>query len=355
MFKKLFNRNVIIDDLSSNKAFSIGTYIILAFVALVMTVLNIITDKGYLTYATGIFSVCCLFNLALTLIGSVAVKIARLLFAVEVLIMFTFFLVSGNPDGFSAIWICMLPSLGMLLFNRVKGTIMCIAMFFILVFFLWIPFGQQFLMYNYTETFKMRFPVLFLAFHMLAFLLETLRINANNKMRSMQEHYRQLSMQDQLTKLFNRQGMYTTLEKSESFNNAEKITVAMFDIDDFKAVNDKYGHKIGDVVLRRFADILKKNLKSLVCRWGGEEFVVIFPNDDIVFDDFENVRNIIKNSEFNIKDIRFNVTSSIGISSAHNFNVKDIDVLITQADAALYSAKNSGKNKIELYENLYKK
>lgn len=342
-FLKSFNTEIT-DDITSKKAFSIGTYSVLCFVALIMTILNVLTSKGWLTACTGVFSMLCAVNIILSVFNDKLSSIAKTLFAVEVILMFTFFLISGNPDGFSAIWICMLPSLGMFFFGRTKGTAICVAMFAVLVFCLWSPQGQSILMYNYSETFKMRFPVLFVAFHLLAFLLETLRMNAYKQMKHLQEYYHDLSVRDQLTGMFNRQGMCFTVESDDEYKNAERLGAAIFDIDYFKQVNDTYGHNMGDAVLKEFAEVIKTNLDAVVCRWGGEEFVAIFANSAVTPVDLDRVRRIISERKFSTEKGDFSITVSAGICEADNFDIKDIDRLINNADSALYTAKGSGRN-----------
>lgn len=342
----------ILNDVSDSKAFSIGTYTVLAVVTLAMTILNIKTDKGFLTICTGAFAALCAVNILLAVIGRFAATIAKTLFSIETLCMFTFFLISGNPDGFSAIWICMLPSLGLYFFGRFRGTILCAAMFFIMAFLLWTPYGQPLLMYPYTDTFKMRFPILFIAFHMLAYLLEAMRAYAYDEMRRMQGYYQDLSRRDQLTGMLNRQGMYTALENDEKYRNASLIGVAIFDVDHFKDVNDQYGHNTGDTVLKEFSSLVKTKLDSLVCRWGGEEFVVIYCNRDVSAEMFEQVREEIARHTFSSGNQTFHITASIGVCEESEFDIKNIDVLIGKADEALYKAKSSGRNRLVYYHQI---
>ncbi len=346
-------KNRIMSDISSDKTFCIGTYSVIGVVALFMTVLNVITKKGFLTECTGIFAVLCVINVILTLVGGKpGGAIAKGMFALEILCMFTFFLVSGNPDGFSAIWICMLPSLGMYFFNRYRGTAMCIAMLAILIFLLWTPVGQNHLMYPYTDTFKMRFPVLFIAFHMLAFLLETLRVSAYKEMRRLQEYYHELSMRDPLTGVYNRQGMYSVLEHDARYKSASLASVVMLDVDFFKLVNDQYGHLIGDMVLKKMASVLSEISDSLVCRWGGEEFVVVLPNERMQSDMLEKMRTMIKAQQFKCEEKSFNVTASFGACVEENFSIENIDAVIQKADEALYIAKSNGRDRIVYYDAL---
>ena len=337
------------DDKKTRKVFSVGTYAVLCIVSLVMTIMNIYTNKGFLTICTGAFSALCALNLIFTLINDVLAVIGRVFFAIEVTAMFTFFLVSGIPEGFSAIWICMLPSLGMLFFNKYVCSALCTAMFAILAFLLWSPSGNEYLMYEYTDTFKMRFPVLFVAFFFVAFLLETLRSNAYKERDKLREYYHDLSMRDQLTGMFNRQGMYSMIENGDIFANASNVGVAMFDIDFFKKVNDTYGHRMGDEVLQQFAEFLRETLNAVSCRWGGEEFVAVFLKDSVESKDIEQLKEKMQNHKFSTGTKLFSVTVSCGIANTDKFKPEKLDELIEMADNALYKAKNAGRNKIVYY------
>ena len=350
--RKLFRLNLdLINDINQNKLFLIGTYTVLGFVSTVMTILNILTDKGYLTICTGVFALLCVVNIVLSLCGPRCRSAAKVLFAVEIMCMFTFFLVSGNPEGFSAIWICMLPSLGMFFFDRYKGSLLCVVMFVIMVFLLWTPFGQTFLMYPYTASFKMRFPVLFVAFHVFALFLETQRDNTYKEMRRMQNYYHELSLRDALTKVYNRQGLYSVLEVAPIYNNAGRLGAAMIDIDDFKKVNDTYGHDLGDEVLKAISEIMVSNLHSIVCRWGGEEFVSVFADDSVTVENLNQIRTLIQSKEFTAEGKTFHISVSIGVCSSDDAEVRKIDNLISKADIALYHAKNNGKNQVIEYNN----
>ena len=349
MLRRFFEENEAEHDINGSRIFTIGTYILLFVVSAGMTVLNIFTDKGFLTVSTGIFSLLCIVNIVLSLFGKTKYMLARILFGTEVVIMFTFFLVSGNPDGFSAIWIAMLPLVSMYFFGRFKGSVFCISMLIILVFFLWIPYGNTLLLYPYTDTFKMRFPVLFIAFYFVSYFLESRRANAYLQMHNLQEYYHDLSIRDQLTGTFNRQGMYSFLKNDVKYHSAKEICVAMFDIDDFKKVNDLYGHESGDAVLKKFSQVLTSNLKGQICRWGGEEFIAIFTTDEYSYSDLEKASQDFREYTFSSDETEFHVTVSIGVYCEKKFDENnDIDTVISKADMALYDAKRNGKNQVVL-------
>lgn len=148
---------------------------------------------------------------------------------------------------------------------------------------------------------------------------------------------------DHLTSLYNRR----KIDKILNENNTDTLSIAILDIDDFKQINDKFGHQKGDVVLKKFAKTLKQNVRStdMVGRWGGEEFIIIFPstNIDDAFKCIQKIKNILKNLSF--EEIA-TITCSFGISSADG--KISLSELISKADAALYVAKKNGKDRIEL-------
>src|SRR5208282_2844310 len=131
------------------------------------------------------------------------------------------------------------------------------------------------------------------------------------------------------------------------------VSLVMIDIDNFKQVNDSYGHLSGDKVLRAVAGLLwqaRRNMDT-VARYGGEEFSVILPETDLkgaaVF--AERVRKSIESNVTDVDDVKILVTVSMGIS-VYNPNTSKLnkDELVKAADKALYNSKNSGKNKISI-------
>ena len=120
----------------------------------------------------------------------------------------------------------------------------------------------------------------------------------------------------------------------------------LIDIDDFKNVNDTYGHQDGDAVLRKLVKIIKKSLRKsdLVARYGGEEFAIIMPETSIkkAFTVAERIRKNVANM---LKCKALNITISIGIGTLSE-KINSVYDLIRIADAALYRAKRDGKNKV---------
>lgn len=121
----------------------------------------------------------------------------------------------------------------------------------------------------------------------------------------------------------------------------------MFDIDFFKAVNDNYGHAKGDIVLKDFTAIVKKNMRQgdYFIRWGGEEFVLLMPNTSIkhAMSLVEGIRKKVSQAKSKVCPI----TISAGVS---RYDGMDYKKAIDQADQALYKAKAAGRNNVVLFE-----
>lgn len=178
---------------------------------------------------------------------------------------------------------------------------------------------------------------------------------------------------DLLTGFSNKNSMIENLPKilSAEQRKQKNCSLIMLDLDHFKSVNDTYGHEIGDLVLKSISNIIKQSLRAsdFPFRYGGEEFVIFLMDSDVDTAKIvaEKIRKAIEDVEIKFKDennqeIILKKTISIGCVDTNNIdswsvNDKDFDSklvmkeLIAQADKALYIAKNTGRNKIEIYSN----
>ena len=158
------------------------------------------------------------------------------------------------------------------------------------------------------------------------------------------------AVQDTLTKLYNRRGMFNYLDNIEKRleSSPDFLSIAIGDIDFFKKVNDTYGHEAGDYVLVTVAQIIKKFMenKGCVSRWGGEEFLFSFEgkNGDEARGELEKLRSRIANYEFKYNDLTFHVTMTFGVEEYAGF--LGIEKTINNADQKLYEGKKSGRNKV---------
>lgn len=189
-------------------------------------------------------------------------------------------------------------------------------------------------------------------FMLLEMLSEQLSMSIMNQ--KLKNDLRLLSIQDSLTGAYNRryfeEAFSQILARYKREKNKKPFSIAILDIDFFKNINDKYGHIVGDMVLKKVANTLYANVRQadIVCRWGGEEFVIYFNNTDIkiALNKIEIIREKIKGIEFSPDKNKkhFHVTVSIGVTSIVN-EYNSLEKLIEIADKALYMAKNTGRNK----------
>lgn len=164
----------------------------------------------------------------------------------------------------------------------------------------------------------------------------------------------QKSMHDSLTGLLNRSAFDNELirETSRAERDGSELSLLFLDIDDFKKVNDDFGHQAGDLVLKNVADTIEceKRIIDIAARYGGEEFVIILPNTEMneAMLVGERIRKRLENKKYIFKNSHIAVTLSGGLASfpSDADNIRD---LIHQADLALYRAKTSGKDRISLF------
>ncbi|MBC7319370.1 GGDEF domain-containing protein, partial [bacterium] len=165
------------------------------------------------------------------------------------------------------------------------------------------------------------------------------------------EEAEKLAITDPLTGLFNRrfleEKLANELIRAKAYGNY--LSVVMADIDHFKRINDTYGHKVGDEVLKLLAVILKANIRGedIVARYGGEEFVILLHNVS-KYDAFriaERIRIEIEETSFEEVGVPEKVTVSFGISCFPGDGEDPID-LLKKADQALYQAKSLGRNRV---------
>jgi len=171
-----------------------------------------------------------------------------------------------------------------------------------------------------------------------------------------QDELKFLASTDPMTKLYNRRYFSNISQNLLDLAKREKqkLSLMMLDIDDFKHINDSYGHDVGDKVIISVAEILLVHTRKsdVVCRFGGEEFIILLPqtNNDNLIHLAENIRKYVQNESIVLDtDNVLNVTVSIGVSNINIALDENIEQSIKRADTALYEAKRSGKNKVIVY------
>ena len=161
-----------------------------------------------------------------------------------------------------------------------------------------------------------------------------------------------LALSDSLTGLPNRRAIedWAFRQLSAASRHNFPLWVVMLDLDNFKCVNDTYGHEAGDIVLKRFADVLRTNMRTsnLCGRMGGEEFVIVITHTDRqgIETVIERIRHQFQAETFDFEGSSVKVTASFGVAGFEKGKTLEFSQLVRLADGALYAAKRAGRNRI---------
>jgi diguanylate cyclase (GGDEF)-like protein len=179
-------------------------------------------------------------------------------------------------------------------------------------------------------------------------------LDSRDQLEAANEKLQKLAITDELTGLFNRRELGVRLSSHilQSQRRQSCLTVIMLDVDNFKRVNDEFGHSHGDSVLKQLGRLLTKNLHDgdLAARYGGEEFVLVLPDTDA-----EAAKILAKRTPESFKKITCRaapVTASIDVCSIGWRESISVDDILNRADSAMYQAKSSGRNRTCLYNSL---
>ena len=155
---------------------------------------------------------------------------------------------------------------------------------------------------------------------------------------------------DNLTGINNRENFenFFVIEMLNAKQNNQTLSLLIFDIDNFKLINDTYGHQAGDIILVEITALISSKIKNgdIFARWGGEEFVILTPMTSLdgAYTLAENLRNLVANHCFSY--VEKNLTISFGVAQLRSDD--DKDTFFKQADEALYRAKRLGRNRVEM-------
>ncbi len=179
------------------------------------------------------------------------------------------------------------------------------------------------------------------------------RCRYTDQLRSHVQATMELAVTDPLTGLYNRRYMenQTAALVEHAINRGKSLALLALDVDHFKAVNDENGHPVGDRVLQELASRLKQSIRNIdmICRIGGEEFVIVLPNTDteVATKIADRMRRSISGKPFDVgaKNGPLTVTVSIGVAAIESQS-DTLETILKRADEALYSAKRGGRNRV---------
>lgn len=321
--------------------------VILGLISSFMSVINIFTHKDFLLLATALMAVLSFLNAYIVSRREENLGLGIILFSLKMFGLFTYFIIFGGTEGFSTIWLLLVPAFGMFAFGRKVGTILSATLFVELAVFFYTPLKYSLLQCDYTASFLMRFPVVYCCFLAIGYFLEYVREITHNEMNRLRHEAKEQARHDTLTGLFNRLGFNSELERYEKEIKSNPFALLFIDTDNFKSINDRYGHSTGDDVLKAVAQRIFSivDTKGIVCRWGGDEFAVLLNGDS--YDKWqeiaENLRVLL--SEGIVTDsFSANITISIGGVGSTELACPTIQEMLEIADKRLYRAKSNGRN-----------
>ncbi len=266
------------------------------------------------------------------------------------LYLLMFYLVyTGGVENTGPLWIFIVSPVSFFVHGLKRGLVDIAIFIAIIITIMFIP-TDIISHAEYVTEFKLRLIYSFLTVTFLSALYEYSREQSYLHILELSKKHQQLAHFDPLTELSNRRDALRILEQEQaiSIRNKEPLSVILCDVDYFKKVNDQYGHNTGDAVLKGLAQLFTDNIREqdYIARWGGEEFLFIFPQTvaksaNIIA---EKIQQKIQNHSVDCEGRTIKVTVSMGIEEFSEG--QSIDEVINGADKYLYLAKDSGRNQI---------
>ncbi len=320
---------------------SFTTALIIAFAFALLSIANIIQQSFTMLYLT-------IAGAVVECIGAIVGYHFKKPFIIDLIstltctALFTCFTIIGGNNGFAILWIILLPGISIALCDMKMGFISSLYFWLFTVISFWTPIHTHYL-FSYSETLALRFPLLYTV----SFVFSSYLVIAFKKTQyEVLKQHEQLSIDkdfDKMTGVYNRSKYEEMLEKE--FANYETIGVIFFDVNYLKETNDHHGHQAGDHLLTQVAKGLLdcSDVKHMVFRIGGDEFVIILPNctkDDCekYLSDWDTTLQALKKSD---PQTTYSIASGMCFGN-HGYNITD---LITNADQQMYRSKNTMKNK----------
>ncbi len=182
--------------------------------------------------------------------------------------------------------------------------------------------------------------------------------SAYEELEILYKQVREMSMTDSLTSLNNRHYLWDKAPEFMNLANLQNVSISciMIDLDDFKDINDLYGHQIGDDILKQVGAIIKGAFRrsDIVIRFGGEEFLILLLKSNLENSNMlcQKLKEKIEEHIFSVKGIEIKISVSIGISYRKNVvnSMKLLEEMIEEADLAMYYSKTNGKNQVTFYK-----
>ena len=317
----------------------------IGFIATLVMGCIALTNSDYFLFFTLICS-SLIYAWALSVYKNLEKSASAILYNLYALMIYL--VLTGGAQGTGPIWIFIVSPVTFSIRGLKRGIVDIVL--FLLAVILAFYCAHTFSIYNYQpDQFPYRVIFSFIIVAMLSGFYENSREKYNQKILALSKKNELLATIDPLTGLPNRRFTMNKLSEFKLALTKEQtpFVLILCDVDNFKKVNDEYGHSFGDEALIHLANILKQHIpkNAVASRWGGEEFLIAIPN---VFNakgvEISNkIHAALKQFPVNTSSASLSLTISMGVVQSHESDSIDID--IKRADELLYKAKEQGKNK----------
>lgn len=324
--------------------------------AMNIVVLGVSGIHNFLNGERGLFihSFCFCAFCILAVIASLIFKkhrhIVRYFFIVFFVVLSSYLLAIGGPKQALLYWVLLLPSFSFISFGLFEGTVLSVAVAIIIVVLYWTPLGNFFLMSDMLEavaSIKLRFTMIYLICAIFGSVEELIRYiyAAQSKLTNEKLEYSLLHCS--LTNVANQRYLAKYIKEITNCKKCQNQTFGclFIDIDNFKNVNDEFGHLFGNTVLRRIAEVLSQNKEAFVCRWGGDEFVVCFKGmtDEKLHEYADLFRHAVSEQVF-FEHPKFKTSITIGVNSIKIDSSFNFNAVLELADKEMREKKFENKS-----------
>lgn len=275
-------------------------------------------------------------------------RVARGLLAF-VLVASFLYLLAGAPDSSALLWCLTIIPVLVGCFGY-RHSMFILGALFALSLWLFYAAGNFWLMPTYSDVTVVRFLSSFVVLSLFAVAMDNAHSRSLNRYKDLSRRVDQIAHQDQLTQLPNRHDMERRLEKKYQQYRLvnQPFSILLADLDNFKFINDRYGHDAGDDVLHAIGALLSEPLRGedVVARWGGNEFMVLLPtaNSEAAVNIAERLRAQAGKLALEAQGDTLRTSLSIGVASIDKCT--GIDDLISTAENGLYQAKHMGRDMV---------
>jgi diguanylate cyclase (GGDEF)-like protein len=305
------------------------------------------------TFATALLSMALAGLLILLVMARTSEpRIGAYGFSLISMIAAVYLVLTGGIEGTGPLWCFPLLVIWTFLLGLGLGSLATVCVLAIVLALFYLP-DLPVDAAEYPAVFKLRFVSAFTALAIMSTIYEYVRNQSETKERALTARLEAASRTDELTGVANRRAVHDLLEKEYAgyARNGTMFSVIMLDLDYFKSINDNFGHAAGDYALATVAARLAATLRAQdsVARWGGEEFLLLLPQTELheAARVAEKIRRVVSGITLNETAESPSLSASLGVACVGQ--ARDLEVLLSQADKALYAAKDNGRNRVEIF------